>query len=162
MKTIWVVTHGKRYFGVNPDLTPEGVEQIKALAEKFQPTGFAQVIVGTGKRFRTTFEAMRQRLERNTVGGLRVKYSPLCGSADAGTEDGKVILADETVVALNDEYMCINAETAMMFIKGLESGTILFAGSELMSAFGCKSEKGRIYRITIGDDGNTETQEVCK
>jgi hypothetical protein len=48
-RTVWVVTHGQKEIGVNPDMTPHGYEEVAALRMHL-PNKAGEVITGTGKR----------------------------------------------------------------------------------------------------------------
>jgi hypothetical protein len=149
---IHLVTHGERFFGVNPEHSCGGIRQIEKLVLEEEPS---LVVIGTGARFIEIYNTMIEQgnLRKNTP----VKYSPFCGSADGLEANKDVILADGTTVSLND-YINIGSDCfdAWGFISSLPDNTLLCAGGELMSALNFKSEKGQLYEL------DPETQAIKK
>lgn len=142
---IYLVTHGERFFGVNPSHTCDGILQIEKLVLKEKPP---LVVIGTGARFQEIYNTMvnKKQLSRD----VPIKRSPFCGSADGLEANKDVILVDGTTVRL-DNYISIGSDcfNAWRFISSLPDNTLLCAGGELMISLGLKSinEKGQLFEL---------------
>ena len=142
---VYLVTHGKRKFGVNPSHTPEGIQQIQKLT---LPNKISLVVIGTGVRFQQIYCRMinAEHLRQNTP----VRYSPFCGSADGLEANRDVIMVDGRTVSL-DDYISIGSDCfdAWKFVSDLPDRTLLCAGGELMMALGLKdiNEKGELFEL---------------
>lgn len=142
---VYLVTHGKRNFGVNPSHTFEGIQQIRNLVP---PKKISLVVIGTGWRFKEIYKTMIDRgyLSQDTP----VKYSPFCGSADGLEANKDIILVDGTTVSLND-YISIGSDCfdAWRFVSNLPDRTLLCTGGELMTALGLKNirEQGQLFEL---------------
>jgi len=142
---VYLVTHGKRIFGIDPSHTSKGIKQIENL---ILPREISLVVIGTGTRFQEIYEAMidRGHLRKDTS----VKYSPFCGSADGLEANKDVILVINVTVSL-DNYISIGSSCfdAWRFISDLPDRTLLCAGGELMMALGLKdiNEKGQLFEL---------------
>jgi hypothetical protein len=150
-KTVFIVTHGKKAKGPNPGLTEEGKEEIRSLPI---PGDIELVIVGTGRRFLDVLSIVLDVVWKewpSTERADRVKYSPLCGSADSGEQSetgSKVILADETV-AESGQYIGLIGSPGIdlkVWLNSLPDKTLLCAGREFLGAIGYHGgQPGRLY-----------------
>ena len=142
---VYLVTHGKRNFGVNPSHTRDGILQIEKLV---LPEEVSLVVIGTGWRFKEIYKTMigRGYLSQDTP----VKYSPFCGSADGLEANRDVILVNGVTVSL-DNYISLRSDCfdAWRFISDLPDRTLLCTGGELMMALGLKSinEQGQLFEL---------------
>lgn len=143
----YLVTHPERFNGANPDLTPKGIEQLHELT---LPECIIKVVVGTGKRFKKTYDVL-------SLAGILKRFVPgvfsiFCGSAD-GLDEGKtIVLADGSECNLVTEYIGLThfSFNAWGFIGSQPEGTLFCAGGELMTALtGSVGEKGRLYELDI-------------
>lgn len=145
MKKMYLVTYGRRYFGVNPVHTVIGLEQIRNLE---LPPKIDLIISGTGNMFIEIMEIISHKFP-----GASVVYSPFCGSADGLEFDGKGILANGRKVDLDTEYIGLTDQffNAWTFIDRFPSNTLFCAGGELMIALGLKNinTKGALYQLTV-------------
>lgn len=158
---IYLVTHGKRFNGVNPSLTEEGKAQIERIHEDVLPKIPARpplVVVGTGKRFLEIYQILSPALT-----GIPVKHSPFCGSADSMEADNDTVMLASGEKASHSRYLGMiacagKAFDAWRFLKDLPDGTLLCAGGELMETLGLAiiSQKGQLYEL----DPNTRTGKM--
>lgn len=146
------MTHGDKNKGADPSLTDTGMQQIESVPLPFL---IAQIICGTGQRFRQTVEILSRRI----IGPFATKFSPLCGSPDCSekSEIGfQITLADGSIVPNEDYIGLIGAPGVDLraWIRSLPNYTLLVAGCELTGALGYKEGKlGCLYRY----DGATVT-----
>lgn len=145
---VYLITHGKRDFGLDPRHTREGAGQIRDLAHKLErlPREISLVIIGTGIRFYQIY-----RILISILGGIPIKFSPFCGSADGLEADGKIITVDNRTV-IPDDYIgligssCFNA---WEFVSNLPNNALLCSGGELLIALGQEKiyKKGQLYEL---------------
>jgi hypothetical protein len=145
MKIYYLLTCGDRNHGFNPRLTAEGTDQISGIRRDLLPNipRPPMIVVGTGARFGNTYAAIAPLFQN-----VPMKYSPLCGTGEATDKDGNIELASGVKVPKN-KYISIESFSgiAWEFIMGLQPGTLLCAGEELMHALGFPSAPARLYEI---------------
>ncbi len=150
--SIFLITHGDRFFGPNPGHTEKGFKQLRRLVPAV-PIDTSLFVIGTGKRFREIHETITET--RPDLISVRQKSSPFCGSPDGLEADGNVVLVDGTLVDLKNDYIgltssCFNA-WGFIGLLPFPSCALLCAGGELMIALGLKaiSEQGQLYELDI-------------
>ncbi len=148
---VYLITHGERYFGLDPSLNEKGIEQVSELCQKV-PKNISIVVIGTGKRFYQIYCILKTRLMEKPI-----KFSPFCGSADGLEADGKIITVENNTVVQDDYIGLIGNDCfdAWKFISSLPNNALLCSGGELLIALGLKNirEKGQIYEL----DPKTQT-----
>ena len=142
---VYLITHGKRNFGLDPSHTQEGLDQIAALWDKL-PRGISLIVIGTGKRFYEIYCVLQAKLK-----GIPIKFSPFCSSADGLEADGKIITVEKRTVVPDDYIGLIgsNCFDAWKFVSDLPENTLLCSGGELLIALDQKEiyEKGQLYEL---------------
>lgn len=146
-KTMFLVTHGDREYGVDPEMTDKGREQVLGLAS-YLPKGISSVVVGTGKRHLNVCVLM---MAGSNLGlNIPIWTSPFCGSADSLNADKETVtLADGRVVKLRDYEGLGFCFDAWSFVAKHPDRTLFCAGGELMLALNQKSEKGCLYELNV-------------
>jgi len=160
MKEITVLTHGDKYDGANPGLTPNGIEQIKAL-RPFLPKNPTAVIFGTARRHFDTGKA---------AGLEYTKVTSAVGDADsAEAVEGKkmIVLPDGTLVepakytGLGDSASVavkavVNAPDSAIIVSGRPLGLMLKIAGQISIDF----VSAAVYRITVDKDEIVDCIEV--
>lgn len=143
---IYLITHGERNYGINPEHINKGIEQLRKLQIPSDIGSISLVIIGTGARFREIYETIKSQIPN-----IPVKYSPFCGSVDGLEANYDIILIDGTTVNQDDYLGLVETSgfNAWDFVAGLPHNTLLCAGGELMIALGLKAinEKGQLYEL---------------
>jgi hypothetical protein len=161
MKRIFAITHAEKKEGVNPGLTDKGMDDLIALIPKL-PCNIRNVIIGTGKRFHDIFRAIAHSEQLCII--WSVKFSPLLGSADSGTETETgmdVYLADGTLVKIGDYIGLIGTPGVdpWKWLNSLQDNTLLCTGREFIGALGVKDAKmATIYVIDVDASTLTVTE----
>lgn len=144
----FLITHGDRIYGPDPGHTVPGIKKIQNLSI---PIGVNMVVMGTGKRFREIYTAIKCQIPRASL-----KYSAFCGSADGLEENGQIVFADGTLVDDEDCLGLVRSKSfdAWKFIQecielGHGQDVLLCAGGELMIALGLEhiNKKGHLYQL---------------
>lgn len=141
---VYLVTHGKKGSGTNPGLTEEGRAAITKL---ILPDGIRLVIVGTGKRFLDTLQALNEQL-----GDVQVTYAPICGTADncekAGDNSYEMELANGSRVPTTSYLGLIGTPgiNLRIFMIAQPEGTLLIVGREFLEGIGFPNgASGKLY-----------------
>jgi len=142
MKTVYVVTHGDKFFGPNPGMTGRRYNEIKKLCFLI-PSKPSLVVCGTGRRHIDVATALMLLIDR---------YTCLAGDSDSLEiiDDKKVIiLADGTQLdpkcytSLED-----NAPGAKTLIVSLPDNSVVCGGRPLMIMLGFREAKSAsVYRV---------------
>jgi hypothetical protein len=145
-KTIYVVTHGEKFSGPNPGLTPKGIAEIAALRSSL-PNNPTVIVCGVGRRHLDVAKALDL---------VPTRYTNIAGDPDSGKKgpDGKmqVVLADGTQVPSNIAYTSIedNTPAAQALVKSLPDGAVICAGRPFMIMLGNKdAQSAQVYKMTI-------------
>lgn len=149
MAAIFVVTHGEKGQGQNPNMTEKGFGDVKEL-RKFLPTTEEIPLVLRG-------EAARHEDVRNALGFRHYPnqgVSALWGGCGSGQKalDGKVviILAHGTVVPYDPESILDLQLSIVAKLNKLPNNTVICAGRELAAALLgdlSKAASGAVYLI---------------
>ncbi|MCK5641491.1 MAG: hypothetical protein KAJ19_11865, partial [Gammaproteobacteria bacterium] len=147
-KTVLIVTHGDKYSGANPGMTPTGFNEIKALRHLI-PSNPSAVICGTGKRHLDVATALRLLTP--------TRYSATVGGPDSlEVVNGErvVLLADGTQVAYYAYSTLQDEETAIkQVIIDLPDNAVICAGRPSMIMLGHKDAKSAAVHKVFVEDG---------
>jgi hypothetical protein len=154
--SVFVVTHGDKFFVPNPGMTTEGFAQVRVL-RRLLPENPPTVVCGTGTRF----------IHVAAVLGLEpTRYTAVVGGPDSlEIVDGKkvIVLADGTTVepaqytTLADE-----APAAKAVVASLPDGSIVCAGRASMIMLGEPNAKSAaVYRVMCENGQIAVIEEVA-
>lgn len=154
-KTILVVTHGDKYSGANPQMTPEGLEQVKRLRGLI-PRNPPAVVCGTGQRHWDV---------AGMLGFEPTRITSIVGGPDSlEIIDGikHIILADGRLVdpalytSLTDE-----ADAAKVVIASLPDQSVVCAGRPSMIMLGEPNAKSAaVYDVHVMNNEIVDITEV--
>lgn len=158
---IYIVTHGEKFTGSNPRMTPKGFQDVSNLRDQL-PAKPGMVISGTGQRHDDVSRALG--------------FEPDQWSDWAGTPDSLEVIGEEKFAVLaNGRYVPLEKHTsvadiapvAKVRIPNLPHESVICSGRPLMIILGINGKSAAIYRITTkfyGDDnpGNeiVEIEEI--
>ncbi len=148
-KRAYLIAHGKRNFGPDPCHTQEGISQLQQIVLP----EINLIVCGTGKRFREILFFLFP--DWILLGYPVVVNSLFCGSADGLEADGRIILADGSLV---NEEQCMGLVRATQsgifdpwaFIDHYPHGTLFCSGGELLLALGLGNIRkyGGLYELS--------------
>jgi hypothetical protein len=143
LTTIFVVTHGDRYYGSeypDPSHTPAGHEEIRRL-KPLLPQMISVVIAGTGKRFYEIAEDLELKPTR---------FSTVIGCGDAISQDGEnIVLSWGKIVPKKAYTTRKDMGTAhLKLIQGLPTNSVICAGRPFVKQLGVeKAKSGCLYTV---------------
>ncbi len=150
IKTIFIVTHGKRNSGPDPLMTEVGVEQVRALRDKL-PESPSFVLCGTGRRMRQVAD---------TLGLTPNAYSSAVGNSDA--QDVDEDKSEWLVFANGDRVPFALDRTDQDFgpsvekiVRELPHNSVITTGRAIVIGLGVplkEAKSGVVYAAEIGDD----------
>ncbi len=156
-KTVYIVTHGKRGRGLNPDMTTEGVSQIRTLRSKL-PASPSFVLCGTARRMLQVAEALK--LEPNA-------YSAAVGGPEALDVIDDVeylILADGTRILYSMDHSERHGAPSMRaIIDELPHDAVICSGRASIIMLGVPLQEalsGMVYAVTHEDGQITDMRVV--
>jgi hypothetical protein len=147
-----IITHGHHYNGADPGHTPEGLAQIRRIAESLN-LPIEMVIRGTGRRF----EEMKQPLyDAGKIGNdTPARVSPFCGGAEYFDPPKTVILPNGAPCPTREYFGLASGLLGFdpwKFVNAFPDDTIFLAGDELLMALGEKKPaKGALYSLDPAD-----------
>jgi hypothetical protein len=104
------------------------------------------VVIGTGLRFSLTFDELFR-----DVPGMKLQYSPFCGSCDAVEKEGTVATSHKKVSVF--DYIGLATPDvgfdAWRFLASFPAGTLFIADGELMAALNQRSETASLYELDV-------------
>lgn len=157
MKRVFIVTHGSKYPGADPKMTPEGFEQIRALVNHL-PEHPSEVICGTGRRHLNVAEALGLN---NTC------YNALVGRPESLESDGTVTLACGQIIRRELYDKRGMKEALLALLASLPDNAVICAGRPVLNDLGDKGESAAVYtwedgKITkiaaFGDTGGGKSE----
>jgi hypothetical protein len=154
-KEIFIATHGDKYSGVNPAMTPKGFDEVRIL-RGFLPENPSLVISGIGQRQLDVAEALGLTPDRN---------EQWAGDGDSmEIIDGKkfAILADGSSIEL-EKYTVLKDTTplAIAGVTALPHNAVICGGRPIMIMLGVPSGKSAsVYKVVISDDKIVEITVV--
>ena len=155
MGKVFIVTHGSKYPGADPEMTPEGFRQIQALANDL-PTHPSEVICGTGRRHQNVVEAL---------GLLANCWNALVGRPESLEHDGTVTLACGRSIPRERYDKRGMKEALLALLASLPDDAVICAGRPVLNDLGDKGESAAVYTwengvitkiIAYGDHGGGE------
>lgn len=148
--TVYLITHGNKYKGPNPQMTLNGIMQIKGLVS-YLPDDPALVICGTGYRHEQT--AMALKLTVN-------EFSSVVGrpeSLEIVDGDKVVVLANGTKVPLEQYNTTGLAKAMCVLLNSLLTDTVICTGRPGLIYFGVPAESAAVYKL----EGNCVTKVIA-
>jgi hypothetical protein len=144
---IFVVTHGDKYTGPNPGMTPLGFAQIRSLWE-FIPANPSAIKVGVGRRHADVLKALECTGPTN--------WSSVYGDSDSLEMCGEmkmVILADGTPVPLEcHTSIADTSQAAKQVLVSMLDSTVICTGRPFALALGIKDAKSAaVYKVCMID-----------
>ncbi len=151
--TIYIVLHGDKETGANPELTKLGNEQMKDLAPAV-PNSPPVVISGTGKR----------NIQCAAHLGLKIThYSPVAGRPSSLQPDRKnIILPDGAKIERSELLTTGIPEAIVALFRSCPPQTVILAGSPILRWLKLKNvdspgvytlENGTFTKIALPDPG---------
>jgi hypothetical protein len=155
LNTIFIVTHGEKFPGKNPEMTEDGFKQVAAL-RPLLPEVISAVVCGTGKRHLDVAVALSLEPTRYTLN--------VGGPESLEKIDGKlcVVLADGTAVP-RDLYTGTDDGKAAMasVVLSLSDGAVICAGRPSMILLGVNDAKGAaVYAVEVKDGKIVAIHEI--
>ena len=149
-KVIFVVTHGDKFSGANPRMTPEGFKQVTDL-RRLLPRNPSVVLCGTGTRH---FDVVSALDLWTLSGNMRV-------TSVIGGPDSLEVVNGEKLVVLANGKLCSpavyttledSAAAAVALVASLPDNSVVCAGRPLMIMLSEKNAKSAaVYKITVTD-----------
>jgi len=134
MGKVFIITHGEKYDGFDPEMTPKGFIQINSLLDHL-PEDPPEVICGTGRRHLGVANAL----------GLNVTcYNALVGRPESLERDGTVTLACGSIPREMYDKRGMK-EALLTLLSSLQDNTILCAGRPVLNDLGDKGESAAVY-----------------
>lgn len=152
---VYVVTHGDKFKGPNPGMTPEGFAQVAALRGLI-PRNPSLVVIGTGQRHLDVAAALyltcwAEDTDQISTGRIPLRVTPVVGGPES-LEDDTILLANGTKVA-RDQYTGTKdgRKSMSQLIDSLPDDAVVCAGRPSMILLGkADAKSAAVYRITEG------------
>lgn len=151
MRTVYIVTHGKKAKGPDPAMTELGLAQVSTLRDKL-PDSPTLVLCGTGRRQQDVAAAL---------GFIPDRYSAVVGGPESLEIDGRgadvIILANGTSVPYDrDSTERDGALSMKALVLSLPNETVITTGRVALIMLGLELEiaqSGAVYAVQ--HDGQT-------
>ncbi|OGE87798.1 MAG: hypothetical protein A3J07_03745 [Candidatus Doudnabacteria bacterium RIFCSPLOWO2_02_FULL_49_13] len=166
-KRVYIVTHGDKETGANPNMTPVGFSQVQALQNRL-PSQPSMVLVGTGRRHLDVATALGYITCHRSV-RLRhpdTRFTPVVGGPESLEKikgEDLILLADGATLPRNLYTGTEDgAQSMIQLLLTLPDNSVICAGRPSMILLGKKDAKSAaVYRVTVNNgDGVFHIAEV--
>ncbi len=155
MKSIYVVTHGKKEKGANPAMTSEGMQEVSVLRSRI-PVNPSIVVRGAGRRHQNVAEALN--------------LAPVRITGAFGSGDSLEMVDGEKMIVLTDgSYIESSQYTTLADIApateataiSLPDNAVVCAGRPSMIMLGVEDAKSAaVYCVKVEDNRIVDIEEV--